>query len=160
MERERVKISKGASTVLVASKLPNSHLLQLHEMHEVPEGSPTGTRMVKKAVKVGEPVRLNGSRTHFGVMPNHPVLPQGYGLTKVDREFWETWLKQNKDSDAIQNGIIFAYEGLDGVEGRAKENAKAGVLSGLEPINPARLKEDKRIAGIGKIQSYAQDKAG
>lgn len=164
---ERVSIPKAASTVLVASKLPNSHLLQLHQMVEVPEASPTGTRDVKKAVKLGDPVEIKGWRAPYGQVPAHPVIPEGYALTRVDREFWEAWLAQNKDADYIINGIIFAYDSIDRVEGRAKENAAVktkqhpnGIRSGLEPVNPHKLKDDPRLAGIGKITSYAQDKAG
>lgn len=129
------RISRGSSTVTVACKLPAGLILQIWEMAEVPEGSPTGTRMIKKAQKKGEPVKLNGCALPFGVSPEFP-MPGGYALTTIPADFWEEWCRQNKDSDVLKNRIIFAHGSENDTATQAREQAREKVKSGFEPIDP------------------------
>jgi hypothetical protein len=132
---ERVSVSKSASTVTVACKLPNGLWLQLWDTQDVPESSPTGTRMIKKAFKKGEPIKLNGCALPFGAVPEYP-LPGGYALTTIPADFWAEWVKQNPDSDALANRVIFAHATPSDTDAQAREQARDKVKSGFEPIDP------------------------
>jgi hypothetical protein len=59
----------GAATVTVACKMPHGVWLQLHELVECTEPHPAlGTRQVKQARKVGEPIMVKGYRgLPFGI---------------------------------------------------------------------------------------------
>lgn len=147
---ERVQISKAASTVTVACKVPNGMFLQLYKMGKEVEATPTGHRDVPKAIKVGEPIKLNGCALRFGETAEFP-MPGGYALTQVPSDFWEAWLEQNQDSDAVRNRVIFASDSQDKTSARAREQHKEGVKSGMEPINP----RDPPKVGTAKITPVA-----
>lgn len=122
-----------SGNITVACKLPNGLILKLFEMRDTEElvmGG--GVRTVSKAFQMDRtPVELTGSRSasqsilHIG----------GYALTpNVDAQFFAEYLRQNYDSDIVQNRLIFAHESRDHIEGQAKDAAE--VKSGLEPLNP------------------------
>jgi hypothetical protein len=129
------RVSRGATTVTVACKLPAGLWLQLWDMVDVPEGSPTGTRNIKKAQKKGAPIKLNGCALPFGAVPEFP-MPGGYALTTIPADFWEEWCRQNADSDILANRIIFAHASPTDTEAQAREQARNKVKSGFEPIDP------------------------
>jgi hypothetical protein len=147
---ERVQIAKSAATVTVACKLPAGLILQLWEMKDQHESSPTGTRTIQKAQKKGEPIKINGCALRFGQVPEFP-MPGGYALTQIPADFWEEWLAQNQDSDAVQNRIIFAHDSADKASTQARAQAKEKVKSGMEPIDP---KNPPRV-GM-KVTPYTQ----
>jgi hypothetical protein len=125
----------------VACKIPNGLVLRVFrqiEQHEPVMGG--GTRPVKRAQMVGDPVKVHGPATPFGEAPKCLIVG-GYAMTpNVDTEFFAKWLEQNADADAVKNNLIFASEKRGYVEGEAKTHEVA--LSGLEPISPG---SDKRI---------------
>lgn len=149
MSREKADGPVAESgTVTVACKLPNGLILQLCKMEEFDEPlMGGGFRRGKKAVRIGEPITVNGCRFPFGTQPDYRIVA-GYALTEnVPAEFWKEWLEQNGDSPVVKNKIIFAYEKIDRVIGVCKENASR--LTGLEPINPVgdpRMPKDIRLA--------------
>lgn len=63
------------------------------------------------------------------------VLPVGkYGLTfGVDRVAWEWIAKHHKDNELIKNGFLFA---ATAATAKAATKERAGLRTGLEPINP------------------------
>jgi hypothetical protein len=148
---ERVTaIKKSASTVTVACKLPNGLILQLWEMGDEFESSPTGTRTIKKAHKKGEPIKLNGCALKFGQVPEVP-MPGGYALTQVPADFWEEWVAQDPNRDVLVNRVIFAHSTMDATSQQAREQHVEKVKSGLEPIDP------KNPPKVGmKITPYSQ----
>jgi hypothetical protein len=147
---ERVTTKKSVSTVTVACKLPNGLILQLWEMQDQHEASPTGTRTIQKARKKGEPVKLAGCALKFGQVPEVP-MPGGYALTQVPADFWEEWVAQNQDADVLLNRIIFAHPTFDAASKQAQEQHVEKVKSGLEPIDP------KNPPKVGmKITPYSQ----
>lgn len=126
-------------TVTVACKLPNGLLLRLFrwEEHDEPVMG-GGTKVVKRAIEIeGSRINLNGYAVPFGQIPDQQIL-SGYGITpNVPADFWEEWLKQNKDSDLVRNHIVFANPKTADTAAMAREHK--GQKSGLEPVNTKRL---------------------
>lgn len=138
---------RGAGAkVTVGCKVPNGMLLRLFQMgtrQEPVMGG--GLREFKQAEVIpGAPtVRVNGPAVPYGAMPNYTIAG-GCGFTNnVDRDFWVKWLEQNKDHDAVLNGMIFAED--NEADAKAKALELKGELSGLHPIIPD---SDKRIPKV------------
>jgi hypothetical protein len=92
------------SNITVACKLPNGLIL-----------------------KVGNTaVTLNGA--------NSSRIVGGYGLTTVDKDFYEAWAEKFASFQPLQNDLIFVQDTANKAEAQAKE--QSDVRSGLEPLNP------------------------
>jgi hypothetical protein len=140
----------ASETVTVACKLPNGLILRNFAMEDADEpvlGG--GTRVVKRAKQLPGQVVIKGNAVPFGVVPQHQIS-SGFALTDgVDKAFWDKWIKDNQDLDAVRNGLIYASPKRDFVEGIARENAKK--RSGLEPMNPdkdTRMGPRMKINGV------------
>ncbi|EAA1504788.1 hypothetical protein LWV02_002840 [Salmonella enterica] len=62
----------------------------------------------------------------------------GYGLTQVEKAFWEAWLAEHCQQPYVKNGVIFAQDKANSAAAQATEQKT--VKSGLEPLpqkNPA-----------------------
>ena len=129
-------------TTSVACKLPLGLILRVYEMVDHDELTSGGSyKTVKRAVPVGDPVKVFGPATKFGEAPKTQISG-GYALThNVDADFFALWLAQNADHEAVKRGLIFASEKRNAAQDEARE--KKEILSGLEPLNPGK---DKRIA--------------
>jgi hypothetical protein len=141
----------GAATVTVACKMPNGVWLQLHELVECTEPHPAlGTRQVKQARKVGEPIMVKGYRgLPFGIDPKIDIAG-GYALTPgVPRDFWKKWFEQNKHSALVKNHLIFAHHERASVDDFATGNET--IRCGLEPIDPDKPMEKLggRVGNVG-----------
>lgn len=84
---------------------------------------------------MGKRVTLNGS--------NSSEVIGGHGLTMVDKEFFEGWLKERQDYAPVKAGLIFAHDKESNARAEAKE--KASNKSGFEGIDP-----DKPGHGVKK----------
>lgn len=137
-----VKSGRAGAKVTVACKLSTGLVLQLYEMRDTMENvSGNNSRVVKIAHPVGDPVTVRGTATPFGVQK---PLVGGYALTpNVDKEFFDEWTRQNKDHAAVKNGMIFARESRDDVEGMAEE--RADLKSGQEPLDMTMVKQGERV---------------
>lgn len=71
-------------------------------------------------------VTLNGS--------NSSVIVGGYGLTQVDKGFYEEWKKEYANYSLLKNGLIFDQADKASAESYASEHA--GLRSGLERLDP------------------------
>ncbi|HDJ1441608.1 TPA: hypothetical protein PPN70_004057 [Serratia rubidaea] len=99
-----------AEQVTVGCKLPNGLVLDVQ----------------------GKQVKINGFRS------KEVRIIGGYGLTSIDKDLWDAWLKVHKNQPYVKNGAIFAQE--NGNSARAQANEQEKVKSGLEPLpqkNPA-----------------------
>jgi len=125
--------AKARDVVTVACKSPNGLLLRLFEQVDNPVpvlGG--GTRMEKRAVQVGEMVRLHGAEVPVGVAPV-ALIAGGFALTpNVDKNFITEWLKQNRDHEMVKKGLIFIAS--DRSSAMDEANEKAGLRSGLERL--------------------------
>lgn len=124
----------SGDTVTIACKMPHGMWLRVFDM--VTDREPVmggGTREFKRAQERPERVRINGNALLHGVMPEY-VVASGFAFTSgVPREFWDLWLEQNKASDIVRNGLIFAANSEQGAKSMAKE--RVGLKSGLERLN-------------------------
>jgi hypothetical protein len=126
-----------SNVVTVACKIPNGLLLRIFRMAPAREQTPTGFRDIDRAEQVGDTTKINGPSVPFGQVPEYAIIG-GYALTpNVDKELFDAWLEQNADHPAVKAGLIFAHARPGMVTDRAKE--QKALLSGLEPLNPARV---------------------
>jgi hypothetical protein len=127
-----------AGTVTVACKLPAGLVLRVFDMVETQEPvMGGGYRAVKVARERPHRITLKGWSHAQNMAPNAPIIG-GFALTpNVDKDFWDAWLTQNQELDAVRNGLIFAHEKPVNAEAEAKD--KKTVKSGLERLDPAKL---------------------
>lgn len=137
----------GGATVTVASKLAMDFILRLYAFksrNELVMGG--GSREVKQAEVVhGVPeYTIQGNSWAQNKGP-HQQIASGYAITHgIPKEFWERWLEQNKESDVIRNGIIFAHAESASTMAEARE--KVDVTSGMERLDPNKLPKGLRTA--------------
>lgn len=99
-----------AEMVTVGCKLPNGLMLEV------------GPKQVQVAGWRNNAVKIVG----------------GYGLTQVEKAFWEAWLAEHGQQPYVKNGVIFAQDKANSAAAQATEQKT--VKSGLEPLpqkNPA-----------------------
>lgn len=129
--------ASSGETVTVACKMPNGVVLQLFDMvpyspgHGFPETTRAMPRPSAKVVLNGNAIDYDKLRRDQGM---DRMIIGGYALTPgVPREFWEEWLRVNKDSALVLNKVVFAADS----ETRARDQAKdqRHIQSGLEPID-------------------------
>lgn len=151
-----VHVEKNTSaTVWVACKLPKGISIQLFEQTEIDR--PTfggGVKPTKVFMRVGEQVRLRGYAVPFGKLPNFPIIGD-FGLTEVDRRFWETWLGQNQKLELVTKGLVFACADQASARSRALENEK--LLCGLEPMDPVDDARAKNVIGDDHLSDIQPD---
>lgn len=124
----------SSKTVTVACKHPPGILMRVFEMdeYEVPVLG-GGMRKERRAVAVGDPIKINGPAVPYGQRPSF-VIAGGYALTpNVPADFARAWMEQNKSSDLVKNSVIFIHEKADYATEKAKE--QRAVKSGLEPLD-------------------------
>lgn len=125
-------------TVTVACKLPHGLKLRLFNMIDTQEpilGG--GYRTVKVAREQAKSITIKGWSHAQNMAPDAPIVG-GYALTmNVDKDFWDAWLEQNQELDAVRNKLIFAHEKPVNAEAESKE--KRDVRSGLERLDPKKL---------------------
>ena len=135
--------NRGAgSTVTVACKIPNGLVLQLSELYDTTEPSPSGARPIKASRKVGEAISVKGpARPLSGMPPDYQIIG-GYGLTYgVPADFWHDWKDQNRDLDAVRQNLIFASTSHERAMAQAKDMKT--IRSGMEPLDPDSRNADK-----------------
>jgi hypothetical protein len=82
-------------------------------------------------------VTLNGT--------NSARVIGGHGITEgVDGDFFDAWLKANKDRDVVKNSFVFAQTSTKKAEDEAKE--KKDEKTGLDPLNPNDPKNGVKTA--------------
>jgi hypothetical protein len=139
--------SYAGDKVTVACKLPRGANLRIfQEMDDVEQGIGGQVRAIKRYVPIeGQNIVLKGNAVPFGREPIG-LESGGYALTyNVDREFMETWLRQNKSHPWVTNKLIFISESRERAMDEGKE--KAAVRSGLEPI---AQEGDPRTRNLGR----------
>jgi hypothetical protein len=117
-----------ANTVRIGCKLPNGLILEILEAGPGMFPAPMGKR-----------VFLKGSNSTLTAKGENPLIAR-FAFTDVDADFWEAWMKKNKDMPFVKNGSVFMEESAKDAKAAAKE--RKDVPTGLEPLEP---KGDKRI---------------
>lgn len=130
-----------AGTLTIGCKIPSGMVLRIYDMadHDEPVFG-GGVKIVKRAVKVGPDVKINGCARRMGVDAPHEIRG-GVGLTHgVDADFFAKWLEQNKDEPYVKNGMIFAQPTEKNPrEIGAQIRDHRTLKSGLEPIDMNNL---------------------
>ena len=148
---------KSNRTVTVACKIPNGIIIQCYDMvdsYEPVYGG--GQKPMKKAQATGNPITLVGSSRAMNSDPDAKRVVGGYGLTfGVNADYFERWKEENKATDVIRNGLVFAHENDQRVVDQAKD--MKAVRSGLEPLNPDSRKPDgthvdPRMKGLKNVR--------
>lgn len=138
----------STATVTVGCKLPHGLKARIFVMADASEALRDGTtRPIKQARQVGEPIVFKGYLERY--QPNLPPAARMSSVAYtegVPLDFWEQWVAQNHDLDALRNGLVFAQRDMS--EARAQGRDLANVTVGLEPIDP-----DSPQYGI-KIKPY------
>lgn len=150
IQRPANKPTSGGAKVTVACNLPHGVRLRNFKMAATREVVPGGvSRDINVAEAIGGDVLIRGVATEVGKLSRAPIV-SGYALTKgVDKEFWEAWLKDNKNSAMVINQCIFAYDKTDDAADAAEE--RSGETTGLEPLeidsDPRRPQSLSRLVG-------------
>lgn len=76
----------------------------------------------------GKSITLNGA--------NSSKIVGGYGLTQVDKDFFDAWKTEFAQFAPLKNHLIFVQEKPANAEAQAKEQTE--VKTGLEPLDPAK----------------------
>ncbi|TAL90910.1 MAG: hypothetical protein EPN62_00810 [Candidimonas sp.] len=128
------------STVVVASKLPMDLILKLFDFKRQSEPVMGGGM---REYKIAQPrpdtkvfvVQGNSFPQNKGA---HQQIAHGFAITRdIPKAFWDEWLEQNKNSDYVRNGMIFAHE--ESASTMAEAHEKEGVKSNLERLDPNNL---------------------
>lgn len=141
------KPQHAGGKVTIACKVGVAYIdLQLSRLEEVYENTQTGPRRIKEARRFGPVVRIRGTAYPRGTPPRGfpppPLMVGGAALNPgIDKDFWDAWREQNKQSPYVINGMIFAHESDDHVRGRALE--ESAIHSGLEPLDPDSGKDPR-----------------
>lgn len=147
------KPETGTATVVVGCKYPNGIVMRQFRMVEkrrLVSGLPFTENM---AEETGKRFTIRGPAFPYGHLPNIQVVG-GYALTVgVPRDLCETWFEQNKDSDLVQNELIFWEPDTD----RAVSHAQSlrSTRSGLEALDPT--KPVPGLSGITKADLTDND---
>jgi hypothetical protein len=147
--RSEKLITKARETVIVACKVGLAYIdLRLFRQERVQENTQTGPREITEYRATGNQVRIRGTAYPRGTppagFPSPPIMADGAALTpNVDKDFFDTWLEQNKLSPLVTNRLIFAHKNIADVRAEAKE--VRDIRSGLEPLNPDKSGRDPRM---------------
>lgn len=132
-------------TVSVACKLPNGLILRVFDYVDIDVpvlGGGGKKSKERRAVQKGEPVTVYGPATPFGQQPKTLVVG-GYAITSgINAEFFQKWLEQNADLEAVKAGLIFAHTSADSARDQAKDGKD--IKSGLEPLMPDKDERNPR----------------
>jgi hypothetical protein len=135
-------VKRSGEKVTVACKLPHGLRLRLFKMVDTIENvSGNNQRTVKIARPFGEEVVIKGVAVEFG---KDKALTGGYALTTgIDKAFFDEWMHQNAEHDAVKNNLIFAASTRDEIEGMAEDHK--ATKSGLEPLDMSIVKRGERM---------------
>jgi len=131
------KPTSAGEKISIGCKLPNG--LRLRNFRMIESSEPIaggGRRTMQVAEHIGEDILLHGTATPFGVAPKCLIV-NGYAITTgVDKDAFDKWMADNKDTAFVRNKMIIAHTNVDYVAGEAKENEKRA--SGMEPLDPVQ----------------------
>ena len=149
-ERPRGESSSGGKTVTVACKLPNGLVLRTHRMVPHREPAPGGVQETTIAMADSREYEVKGNASPYGSAPSGQVIGGviGYALTpNIPKDFWDAWFEQNKHSDIVKNGLIFAHVNGNKTADQAREQVKVrSGFEGIDPANPPQVSRQFKIA--------------
>lgn len=138
----------SGQTVTVGCKLPHGLVLELCDMVDTDQAvAGGGFRVVKEARKRGRQVVIKGylQEQKMSPVPLPSIAPKFVFTDNVDAVFFEEWLHQNADHEAVRNNLIFAHE----TDTRGKAVDYANVRTLVEPVDADKV--------TGKVTTYKKD---
>jgi hypothetical protein len=126
----------STATVTVGYKGSFGLRLRLFDFRDQTESSMSGSRTIKVPIERNSAgrVMINGGSHPQNVAPGCEIVG-GYALTHgISAAFMEEWAHQNADSDLLANNVLWTAK--TPADARAKAREMAGLLSGLERMNP------------------------
>lgn len=139
VEAPDTKPGRAGAKITVCCNVPNGLRLRLFEFVDASEqvlGGGTRTYKIAQPIQRNDrsvEVLIKGPSVPHGVRPDYLIVG-GYALTQnVDKDFFDEWMRQNKDTQLVKNRAIFANESPIEAEAQARDNRDA--KSGLEPLD-------------------------
>jgi hypothetical protein len=131
----------GTDTVVIGCKIPQGIVIRAFQKVEKSEATPTGLRAYSQIEGVlGTEFRCEGP-AQINHQPKNIVdfmgrnFPGNYALTPgCPRDVWKNWLKWNKGTPLVEEGLIFALG--DAADAATEAKSRASIRSGLEPVDP------------------------
>jgi len=142
-------------SVTVIAKLPNGLLAEIGMIVD------PATRMPKKGPNY-RAVTFNGWNQELAKSFKGQILPIAKppaGVTEVDDEFWNEWLRIHKDFYFVKKGLITAVPSKP-AEVKAAQKDSESQFMGLEPLDPLNVQGDPRTRKAikpGDIQPVLKD---
>jgi hypothetical protein len=109
-------------TVIVGCKLPNGLLLQV--------GNQTMRVNGRSQYRMPSPTRKD----------RNTDVKYADGLTVLNKDFWDTWVKEHRDYAPVKSGAIYASPSRSDAVAKARDTEEMKV--GFEPMDPLK-------AGLG-----------
>lgn len=156
-----VKASSAGAKVAVACKIGVAYIdLQIFRPVTKMQDTQTGPREVREFVRQQQIVRVRGTAYPRGTVPTgYPARPEmwnGFAITfGIDKEFWELYEEQNRNSPFIKNGLLIADEDQNRLRARTLDGRD--VRSSIDPVtgdNDTRMPKPNNPA-ISDIKAEA-----
>lgn len=122
---------RSRNTVWVQNKLPWGVDLFLDQ-----EGTDEQTGKPIRVPRLDTRVRLNGA--------NSAKIIGGYGMTEIDADFWNEWVKTHRNFEPLRSGAIKAQPTRERAFAQAVDEKE--LKTKLEPIDP-----DKPGEGLTRV---------
>jgi hypothetical protein len=137
--KDHKQMGTAGAKVTVASKLPFKLEMQCCSKRVVQQKHQGQAWREEVFFKSGPSHITNGIAYPSGTvpegMPPPPQLATGFALTHdVDKDLFDAWMEENKDSAMVKNRLVFAFEKIDSVKDKAKNYRS--LDSGLGPLTP------------------------
>jgi hypothetical protein len=103
-----------------------------------------GSPNALKPPPVKAEIVLKGANSLTTELSVRGLSPLGYdfAVTPVPKDFWDAWIAEHADHDAVRNGFIFVVDRERDAKAAAAE--RVDERTGLEPLKP-ELAGDPRI---------------
>ena len=149
----------SSKVVWVGCKLPHGMRLQLFSRPVERENLNSPLSFQPPPVK--SEIVLKGANSlvnDYSIRGLSPLRHE-FALTAVPKDFWDAWIAEHADHDALRNGFIFVVDRERDVKGAAAE--RVDERTGLEPLNPeistdARMPSQKTLRPEQRIETDAE----
>ena len=138
------------ANITIGCRLPTGIILNLYKPFpaEIVEAARNGTLKNAPSPELLGSVELHGQNQRWkalGMLDKAVLRDEDYGVTEIDKSFWDAWVEQNKDFPALKNSAIFVAKVAADAEVIAKE------LSTAKEKKTGLAGMDKEVAGISSV---------
>jgi hypothetical protein len=148
--------------VIVASKLPMSFELQCCAKRPLRQKVRETTWTEEVFYKDGPMFVIAGTAYPLGptkINKPRPQIFEGAALTfNVDKDVWDRWLEENKNTPMVKNKLVFAH--IDAASLQDMAHDRSEFTSGLDPLVPDNDRRMPRKMGVDLNPNAPQQHAG